>query len=56
MPFSLVAEGHSVFFITSVQRFFQLYIVDYHVAERALKKRYPKGHSALTVLFSSNKR
>ena len=37
----------------SSTKFIQLYIVDYHVVERALKERYLIGRSALAVLNCS---
>ena len=34
------------------EKFIQLYIVDYHVVERALKERYLKGQSVRAVIFA----
>ena len=33
------------------EKFIQLYIVDYHVVERALKERYLIGQSVRAVIF-----
>ena len=35
----------------SSTKFIQLYIVDYHVVERALKERYLTGQSVRAVIF-----
>ena len=37
--------------VSLCEQFIQLYIVDYHVVERALKERYLKGQSDRAVIF-----
>ena len=36
---------------TNLDEFLQLYIIDYHIVERALKERYLKGQSDRAVIF-----
>ena len=38
-------------FLREFDEFLQLYIIDYHVVERALKERYLKGQSDRAVIF-----
>ena len=37
--------------VSLCEQFIQLYIVDYHVVERALKERYLIGQSVRAVIF-----
>ena len=45
-------DGSISFIYREFDEFIQLYIVDYHVVERALKERYLIGQSVRAVIFA----